>query len=404
MEAELKVVSLKVSDLVPYENNAKIHTDAQIGHIAKSIEDFGFADPVGVWTNSDGNPEIVYGHGAVMAAKRLGFEAVPCVFLNHLSDEQRRALCHIHNQTQQETGFDYEALTADMDNLNCAWEDYGFEAYCYDDSPEVEEDEVPEDVTCRCKPGDVWQLGRHRVMCASATDPEAVAILRGGALADMLLTDPPYGVALGHHGRPSEAKQLHRRQDGLVIENDSWDSDEDFRRFLESAFRCSLDAMRPGAAFYIFHADSKALPFRQASEDAGMTVRECLIWNKNAITLGRQDYQWKHEPCLYGWKDGAAHSWHSDRKQATVLDFDRPARSDEHPTMKPIPLLAYLIGNSSNEGDTILDPFGGSGSTLIACEQTGRTCLTMDIDPHYCDVILSRWEQLTGDDARRVQR
>lgn len=392
MEAELKVVSLNVSDLVPYENNAKIHTDAQIGHIAKSIEDFGFADPVGVWTNSDGNPEIVYGHGAVMAAKRLGFETVPCVFLNHLSDEQRRALCHIHNQTQQETGFDYEALTADMDNLNCAWEDYGFEAYCYDDSSEVEEDEVPEDVTCRCKPGDVWQLGRHRVMCASATDPEAVAILRGGALIDMLLTDPPYNIS--YEGKT---------KDRLTIENDTWVDDGEFEVFLGSAFSCALEAMRPGAAFYIFHADSKALPFRQACERTGMEIRECLVWNKNAMTLGRQDYQWKHEPCLYGWKDGAAHSWYSDRKQTTVLDFDRPTRNDEHPTMKPLSLLSYLIGNSSKKGDAVLDPFGGSGSTLMACEQTGRICYTMDIDPRYCDVMLERWERFTGEAARLAE-
>lgn len=212
----------------------------------------------------------------------------------------------------------------------------------------------------------------------------------------MLLTDPPYNVALGQHMRPSEARQLHRRTDGLVIDNDSWNSDEGFIEFLKSAFDNAMAMLNPGSAFYIWHADTQRGNFLEACKRSGMTVRECLVWAKNTFTLGRQDYQWKHEPCLYGWKDGASHSWYSDRKQSTILEFDKPTANEEHPTMKPVALMAYLIQNSTRKGDVVLDVFGGSGSTLMACEETGRKCLTMELDPHYCDVIIARWEQKTG--------
>lgn len=215
----------------------------------------------------------------------------------------------------------------------------------------------------------------------------------------MLLTDPPYNVALGQHMRPSEAKQLHRRTDGLVIDNDSWESDEGFIEFLKSAFDNALKVMSPGSAFYIWHADTQRANFLEACKRSGMEVRECLVWAKNTFTLGRQDYQWQHEPCLYGWKDGASHRWYSDRKQSTVLEFDKPTANADHPTMKPVALMAYLIQNSTRKGETVLDVFGGSGSTLIACEKTGRKCLTMELDPHYCDVIIARWEQETGEEA-----
>lgn len=220
-----------------------------------------------------------------------------------------------------------------------------------------------------------------------------------GGVADLIVTDPPYNVALGQHYRPSEAKQLHRRTDGLVIANDSWDNDEDFIEFLRSAFELGMDALKPGGAFYIWHADTQRMNFLKACERAGMTIRECLVWVKNVFMLGRQDYQWRHEPCLYGWKDGASHQWYSDRKQSTVLEFDKPSSNSEHPTMKPIPLIAYQIENSSKKGDLVLDMFGGSGSTLIACEKLGRKCVTMELDPHYCDVIISRWEEMTGQRA-----
>lgn len=217
--------------------------------------------------------------------------------------------------------------------------------------------------------------------------------------ADLLLTDPPYNVALGQHDRPSENRQLHRRTDGLVIENDAWDDDEAFVGFLESAFRAGMAAMKPGAAFYVWHADSQRGNFLEACRRADMGVRECLVWAKNTFTLGRQDYQWRHEPCLYGWKAGAAHRWYSDRSQTTVLEFDKPARSAEHPTMKPVALFEYQMGNSTKKGDAVLDLFGGSGTTLIAAEERGRRAFLMELDPHYCDVIIHRWEELTGKKA-----
>lgn len=210
----------------------------------------------------------------------------------------------------------------------------------------------------------------------------------GGGFCDLLLTDPPYNIA--YEGKTADA---------LTIDNDAWDSDESFVAFLKDAFNNAMSAMSPGSAFYIWHADTQRGNFLKACSEAGMQVRECLVWAKNTFTLGRQDYQWKHEPCLYGWKDGASHNWYSDRKQSTVLEFDKPTANEDHPTMKPVGLMAYLIQNSTKRGDTVLDVFGGSGSTLIACEETGRRCLTMELDPHYCDVIIARWEEMTGEKA-----
>ena len=397
---ELEVREMAVADLVPYANNAKMHPREQIDQIAESISEFGNCDPIAVWHNEDGEAEIVEGHGRVMALKQLGIDTAPVICLDHLTDEQRRAYTHVHNQTTLSSGFDEQALIEDMDNLDMDWEALGFSEFMPDfEHDDIEDEGMPEEVVCRCKRGDVWMLGAHRVKCGSSTDPDDMADLRRGGVADLIVTDPPYNVALGQHDRPSEAKQLHRRTDGLVIANDSWDNDEDFIEFLRSAFELGMDALKPGGAFYIWHADTQRMNFLKACERAGMTIRECLVWVKNVFTLGRQDYQWRHEPCLYGWKDGASHQWYSDRKQSTVLEFDKPSSNSEHPTMKPIPLIAYQIENSSKEGDLVLDMFGGSGSTLIACEKLGRKCVTMELDPHYCDVIISRWEDMTGQRA-----
>lgn len=211
----------------------------------------------------------------------------------------------------------------------------------------------------------------------------------GGGIADLWLTDPPYNVA--YQGKTKDA---------LTIQNDEMD-DESFRRFLVSAYSAADSVLKEGAAFYIWHADSEGFNFRGACRDVGWKVRECLIWSKNTFVLGRQDYQWQHEPCLYGWKDGAAHNWYSDRSQTTILEFDRPNRNAEHPTMKPVGLFQYLIGNSTKRGDIVLDSFGGSGTTLIACEQTGRSARILELDPCYCDVIIERWQNLTGQRAVR---
>ncbi|MDD7369529.1 MAG: site-specific DNA-methyltransferase [Berryella intestinalis] len=386
---ELEIRELPVADLVPYANNAKKHPQKQVDEIAASISEFGNCDPIGVWHNERGEAEIVEGHGRVLALQKLGIETAPVIFLDHLTDEQRRTYTHVHNQTTLSSDFDYDALVADMDNLNMDWESFGFEDYIYDadEAAGVEDEGVPETVECRCKPGDVWTLGSHRVKCGSATDADDLENLVRGGVAQLLLTDPPYGVSY-----------TGKTKDGLTIENDSKE-DSELLSFLVAAFENAKAVMGYGAAFYVFHADSKGNIFRNALDTVGLVVRECLVWVKNSLVLGRQDYQWKHEPCLYGWKDGAAHKWYSDRKQTTVLEFDRPTANREHPTMKPVPLLAYLISNSTKEGDLVLDVFGGSGSTLLACEKLGRTCCMMELDPHYCDVIIQRWEDMTGKEA-----
>lgn len=223
-----------------------------------------------------------------------------------------------------------------------------------------------------------------------------------GQKADLLITDPPYNVALGMSGshplRPSEAKQLHRRTDGKIIQNDSWDSDEDFIEFLVKAYKSGLNVLKEGAVWYIWYADTQALNFRMACKEANMQVRQNLIWNKSVFAFGRQDYQWKHEPCLYGWKDGAGHNWYSDRKQTTVLDFAKPSKSDIHPTMKPVGLFAYQIGNSTKKGDIVLDLFGGSGTTMMACEQLGRESRLCELDPRYVDAIVKRYINFKGSD------
>jgi site-specific DNA-methyltransferase (adenine-specific) len=235
--------------------------------------------------------------------------------------------------------------------------------------------------------GDVWLLGKHRLMCGDSTSIDAVQALVQNQLVDMWLTDPPYNVA--YEGGTKEK---------LTIKNDSM-GDDQFRQFLRDACVTASAVMKPGAVFYIWHADTEGYNFRGACKDAGWTVRQCLIWKKSSLVMGRQDYHWKHEPCLYGWKDGAGHLWAADRKQTTILEFDKPSRNGEHPTMKPVGLFAYQMMNNTKGGDQVLDSFGGSGTTLIACEQHGRFARIMELDPVYCDVIVKRWQDFTGQKA-----
>lgn len=401
-QPKLRVEMVPTDELVPYAGNAKEHPESQIGEICESIKQFGFSDPVGAWHDAEGHAVIVEGHGRVLAARELGMETVPVVWLDHLDDEGRRAYGLVHNQLTMGTGWDDEALQAelealgdvDMDSMGFADMLAGMDgdgdvsSHEYED---VSDEPVPDEVECRCKLGDTWMLGAHRIRCGSATSAEDMDALAGGASADLLLTDPPYGIS--YVGKTSAA---------LTIDNDSMSDDEEFSAFLTDAFRLSMAHMADGASFYVWHADIRRGPFLDACAKAGMEIRECLVWAKNTLVLGRQDYQWRHEPCLYGWKGGASHRWFSDRKQTTVLEFDKPVANAEHPTMKPVPLFAYLIENSTREGDVVLDPFGGSGTTLIACERLGRRCLTMELDPHYCDVIIQRWEDMTGQQARRA--
>ncbi len=388
----MQIVNIGVSELVPYAHNTKKHPAQQIANVANSIKRFGWQQPIVV----DENNVVVIGHCRLMAAKLLGLEEVPVTVASGLTEDEIRELRIADNKTN-ESDWDFAELEGELLDLEMT----GFD-FDWDDTPveDTHKDgaklgEVGDDDEYNAEPkketgvvrGQVYQLGDHRLMCGDSTDMDDVSVLVGGCKADLLLTDPPYNVAY-----------TGKTEDALTIENDDM-SDEDFREFLLKAFRCAYESMRPGAAFYIWHADSAGKVFRETAEEAGLVIRQCLIWAKNTMVLGRQDYQWKHEPCLYGWKDGAAHTWESDRKQTTVLAFDKPARNEYHPTMKPIPLFAYQLQNSTKPGDVVLDLFGGSGTTMMACEQTGRKAYLMELDPVYAQVIIDRWEIYTGKKA-----
>lgn len=413
---ELKVEYIDIDKLKPYAKNARKHQQADVNTIKNSILEFGMCDPIGVW---GGDNTIVEGHGRLIALKQLGYKKVPCIRLDFLTDEQRRAYGLAHNKTAEMSEWDFEFLDEELNSiLDIDMTAFGFEPSEEEEPEAIEDDyevEIPKEP--KSKLGQIYKLGRHRLMCGDSTKKEDVKRLMGGCRADMLLTDPPYNVN-------------YEGSTGMKIKNDNM-ADADFQRFLEEAFDAANENMREGAAFYIWHADSEGYNFREACCTAGWTIRQCLIWNKNALVMGRQDYQWKHEPCLYGWKDGAGHYFIDSRKETTVIEDqkpnikkmkkeemaklleeifsdkvsttiineDKPLVNDMHPTMKPIKLMARLIKNSSQKEETVLDIFGGSGSTLIACEQLDRTCCMMEYDPKYVDVIIDRWEQFTGEKA-----
>lgn len=381
----------KVQELAVWAKNSRTHSERQVDQIASSIREWGFTNPILI----DEAGTIIAGHGRLMAAEKLGLDEVPCIVAQGWTEDQKRAYVLADNQLALNAGWDMTLVGEELSAL----EDVGFDISLIgfdDDFLEslndgsegeglTDEDAVPEvPVEPVSQPGDIWLLGEHRVMCGDATSIDAVDKLMAGEKADLLLTDPPYNVA--YEGKTKDA---------LKIKNDSM-TDDSFRQFLRDAFTAADTAMRPGAAFYIWHADLEGYNFRGACKDAGWQVRQCVIWAKNTMVLGWQDYQGRHEPCLYGWKDGAAHYWGSDRKQTTLLDFNKPARNGEHPTMKPVELMEYQIKNSSRKGDLVLDLFLGSGSTLIAAEKSGRRCFGTELDPKYCDVIIKRWQEYTG--------
>ena len=388
------IEQVDVSSLIPYARNSRTHSDEQVAQIAASIREFGFNNPVLI----DAQDGIIAGHGRVLAARKLNIADVPCIRLSHLTDTQRRAYVIADNKLATNAGWDAEMLMLEVKDLESAEFDVSLLGFSCEElaamAPEqiqeglTDEDAVPDapadPVT---KPGDVWLLGKHRVMCGDSTSIDAVELLMDGQLADMWLTDPPYNVA--YEGGTKDA---------LKIQNDSMCNDE-FRQFLRDACVAADAVMKRGGVFYIWHSDSEGYNFRGACIDAGWTVRQCLVWKKQTLVMGRQDYHWKHEPCLYGWKDGAGHLWAADRKQTTILEFDRPSRNGEHPTMKPVALFEYLMLNNTKGGDQILDSFGGSGTTLIAAEKNGRFSRLMEIDPKYCDVIVKRWQEFTGKQA-----
>lgn len=381
----MEIREVEIGSLKPYPKNAKQHDAKQIANVANSIKRFGWQQPLVI----DDAGVVVIGHCRLLAAKKLGLKTVPVTVASGLTEEEIRELRIADNKTN-ESPWDFELLQDDLEGLEFEGFDFDFEIPGEEEEPvEVTEDNwdkpLPEDP--RSKRGDIWQLGRHRLMCGDSTSAENVEKLMDGEKADLLVTDPPYNV--DYQGGTV---------DKLKIQNDKQE-DGAFLAFLQDAFRCADSAMKPGAAFYIWHADSEGYNFRTACKEAGLTVRQCLIWNKDSLVMGRQDYQWKHDPCLYGWKDGAAHTWNSDRKQTTVIDFERPKRNDIHPTMKPIGLFDYLIRNSSRKDELVLDTFAGSGTCIMACEQDGRKCCSMELDPRYVDAIIDRWETFTGGKA-----
>lgn len=393
----MQIEPINIERLIPYAMNARTHSDAQIAQIAGSIKEFGFNNPVLI----DEKDGLIAGHGRVMAARKLKITEIPCIRLGHLTDIQKQAYILADNRIALNSGWDIELLKVELEKLKV--EDVDLKMLGFDDvelneilEPEIvegktDEDEIPEvPEVPKTKLGDIYILGKHRLMCGDSTSIDAVEKLMDGYKADLIITDPPYNVA--YEGKTKDA---------LTIKNDSM-TNNDFYKFLYDVYVALFAVTKDGAGIYVFHADSEGMNFRKAMLDAGWKLAQCCIWVKQSLVMGRQDYHWQHEPVLYGWKPTGTHRWYSDRKQTTIWKFDRPSRNDVHPTMKPVDLIMYPIQNSSGGGDIVLDLFGGSGSTLIACEKTGRVNRSMELDPKYCDVIVKRWEDFTGQKAELI--
>ena len=441
----MQIEHVSIDNLIPYARNTRTHSDEQVAQIAASITEFGFTNPVLI----DGDGGIIAGHGRVMAAKSLQLAEVPCVRLGHLTEVQRRAYIIADNKLALNAGWDEDLLRSELAELKDLSFDLGLIGF---DSKDLEElfyvplsedgltdpDNIPdppaEPIT---QVGDLWQLGNHRLLCGDSTSTNAMQTLLGGGYADMVFTDPPYNVAY-----------TGGTKDKLTIKNDSMKS-EDFYRFLHNCFVAVSEVCTPGTPIYICHADTEGLNFRRALIDAGWLVKNCIIWVKNQLCLGRMDHQMRHEPILYGWKSGGPHRWYGGRKVDSIIEetpglsiaavdngfdvtfsdgvrfcslrvpsyevvtacyddetsiwkTDKPQKNPDHPTTKPVDISKRAIRNSSLPGGNVLDCFLGSGSTLIACKQLGRVCYGMELDPIYCDVIVKRWEQFTGRKAERI--
>ena len=379
---ELQLVPIE--KLVPYANNARTHSPEQIKKLRSSLREFGFINPVII----DRDYGVIAGHGRILAAQEEGLEKVPCVFADHLTEAQKKAYIIADNRMAMDAGWDEEMLRVEIEALQAADFDpllTGFDEKELADLFDSEEDKVKDDdfdlsaaleKAAFVERGDVWIVGRHRLMCGDATSAEDVARLMDGKKANLIVTDPPYGVSF-------------KSSSGLTIQNDSI-KNEEFYSFLLSAFKNMADNLEKGGAAYVFHADTEGLNFRRAFIDAGFHLAGCCIWVKDSLVLGRSDYQWQHEPILYGFLQNGKHPWYSDRKQTTIWNFAKPKRNANHPTSKPLDLLSYPIGNSSQPNAIVVDTFGGSGSTMMACEQANRICFMMELDEKYASVILRR--------------
>ena len=445
MGKAVELREVEIAALKPYERNAKQHSKHQVEKIGRSIRELGFLSPCLI----DQDLNVIAGHGRILAARAIGMETVPCVFVEGLTAEERKAYILADNRLTELGEWDMDMVQQELAALADADFDIGITGFDpdlrFDDSmgqitddgwtaAEVQTAEEP-----RSRIGDIYQLGNHRLMCGDSTDPDMVAALMNGEKADLMVTDPPYNIGLGGdesgaaQSTDENANRRKRQEDGAFLLNDNL-GEKEFVEFLTKAMVNGKDALREGGAFYVWYATRTTEQFLEGMRKAGLEVRQILIWVKGHFTLGRQDYQWQHEPCLYGWKDGAAHYFLDNRKQSTVIedlmpdlahmkkaemeallreiyaeetatDVIREAKpniSELHPTMKPLKLIARQIRNSSQPGETVLDLFGGSGTTLIACEQMNRQCMMMEYDPHYADVIVDRWEKMTGLKALKV--
>ena len=397
-ERKTKWESVNIDKLIPYVNNARTHSKEQINKLRSSLREFGFINPVII----DSKYNVIAGHGRILAAREEGITEIPCVLVDYLTEAQKKAYILADNRFALDAGWDEDLLRVEIEALQA--EDYdvlltGFDPAEIDELFSIPEEDIKDDNfdvdeelsnPTMSRQGDVWLLGNHRLVVGDSTKAETYDKLMNGKKANLVVTDPPYNV--NYEGTAGK------------IKNDNLE-DSKFYQFLLDAFKCAESVMADDASIYVFHADTEGLNFRKAFNDAGFYLSGCCIWEKPSLVLGRSPYQWQHEPVLYGWKKKGKHQWYASRKETTIWKYDKPKKNTDHPTMKPIPLLAYPIMNSSLSNCIVLDMFGGSGSTLIACEQTNRICYTIELDEKYADVIVKRYiEQVGSSDNVFVER
>lgn len=388
MKKETNYYLADINELIPYINNARTHSEKQIAQVAASIKEFGFLSPIVI---SEDNT-ILCGHGRFYAAQKLGLKKVPCIKENYLTEAQKKAYIIADNKLALNVGWDNELLTielSELEGIDFNLDLLGFDdkelSKLFDDEKEIQEDDFHVEDELK-KPnitqfGDKWILGKHTLVCGDSTKAETYKVLLGDIKVNLVVTDPPYNV----NYESSAGK----------IKNDDME-DSTFYKFLLDAFIQTEQVMAQDASIYIFHADTEGYNFRKAFKDAGFYLSGTCIWKKQSLVLGRSPYQWQHEPILFGWKKKGKHTWYTGRKESTIWEFDKPKKNGDHPTMKPIDLIAYPIKNSSMTNSIVLDMFGGSGSTLLASDQLGRICYSIELDEKFCDVIVKRYIEQVG--------
>lgn len=373
------MIVVPIHEIKANPNNPRLIKDEKFAKLVKSIKEFPeMLELRPIVVNDD--MVVLGGNMRLKACKEAGLIQIPVIKASSLTEEQQKEFIIKDNVGFGE--WDWEMIANEWDSEQVT--EWGLDIPDFNIESEAQEDdyEIPDEIQTDIVLGDLFEIGPHRLICGDSTQTDTFGILFGDQFADLVVTDPPYNVA--YEGKTKEK---------LKISNDK-QTDGDFYQFLYDFYTSLGSYTKSGGAWYVWHADSEGANFRKAMSDSGIMVKQCLIWVKNSMVMGRQDYHWQHEPCLYGWKEGAAHGWYSDRKQTTVLNFDRPQRNAEHPTMKPVPLIAYQIGNSSKQGDIVADGFGGSGTTMVASHQIGRKCYMVEFDPKYCQVIVDRMRKL----------